>query len=90
MKFEYVLAADEAQIIDIFVEPEQRRQGLAEKTLRDWLAKLPHGTKVVLEVRLSNIPARNLYTKLGFSELYKRKDYYANPKEDALILHLSL
>lgn len=86
MKFDYVLVADEAQILDIYVEPEKRRQGLAERTLREWLAKLPPKTKVILEVRASNIPARNLYKKLGFTELYQRKNYYSNPTEDALVL----
>lgn len=90
MKFEYTLVADEAQIIDIFVEPEQRRKGLAEKTLREWLAKLPGGTKVILEVRVGNVPARNLYAKLGFTELYRRKDYYSRPTEDALVLQLKI
>lgn len=88
MHFEYVLAADEAQIIDLYVEPEQRRKGLAEKTLRKWLAELPTGTKVILEVRVSNLPARKLYAKLGFAELYQRKNYYKHPKEDALVLQL--
>jgi [ribosomal protein S18]-alanine N-acetyltransferase len=90
MKFEYVLVADEAQIIDIFVEPEQRRQGLAEKKLRAWISELPAKTKIILEVRVSNTPARKLYEKLGFTESYQRKNYYQNPKEDALVLQLSL
>lgn len=90
MKFDYIIVADEAQIIDIYVEPEKRRKRLAEKTLRDWLAGLPSGTKVILEVRVGNIPARNLYAKLGFKTLYTRKNYYKNPVEDALVMSLSL
>ena len=85
-----MLAADEAQIIDIYIEPGFRRKGLAEKTLRDWLTTLPTGTKAILEVRSGNIPARKLYEKLGFTELYTRKDYYKKPMEDALILQLIL
>ena len=90
MKFEYVLVADEAQIIDIYVEPEQRRQGLAEKKLREWMAGLPKGTKVILEVRVGNTPARKLYEKLGFTELYVRKNYYSKPTEDASVMQLLL
>lgn len=86
--FEYVLAADEAQLLDIFIEPVFRRQGLAEKALRSWLKELPEKTKVILEVRLGNTAARGLYAKLGFTELYRRKEYYHDPKEDALILQL--
>ena len=40
----------------------------------------------MLEVRDSNEPAISLYEKLGFREVGRRKNYYRNPKEDALIL----
>jgi ribosomal-protein-alanine N-acetyltransferase len=90
MRFEYTCIADEAQLLDIYVEPELRRQGLAEKKLREWFATLAPGTKVILEVRVSNHPARKLYEKLGFKELYRRKEYYSNPQEDALVMQLVL
>ena len=41
---------------------------------------------LTLEVRDSNAPARALYEKLGFLEVGRRKNYYRNPGEDALIL----
>ena len=41
---------------------------------------------LTLEVRVSNIPAITLYEKLGFAEIGRRKNYYRNPREDALIL----
>ena len=41
---------------------------------------------LLLEVRVSNTPAITLYEKLGFSQVGRRKNYYHNPKEDALIL----
>ena len=41
---------------------------------------------LTLEVRASNGPAIALYEKLGFSEIGRRKNYYRNPREDALIL----
>lgn len=90
MRFEYTCVADEAQILDIYVEPALRRQGLAEKKLREWFATLAPGTKVILEVRLSNVPARKLYKKLGFKEIYQRKAYYNKPREDALVMQLVL
>ena len=40
----------------------------------------------MLEVRVSNDPAIALYEKLGFQQVGRRKNYYRNPKEDALIL----
>ena len=39
-----------------------------------------------LEVRASNVPAISLYEKLGFYEVGRRKNYYRNPREDALIM----
>jgi len=39
-----------------------------------------------LEVRESNTPAINLYKSYDFKLLSKRKDYYTNPREDALVL----
>ena len=41
---------------------------------------------LTLEVRASNEPARALYEKLGFVQVGLRKNYYRNPREDALIL----
>ena len=41
---------------------------------------------ITLEVRESNIPAISLYTQYGFSQVGKRKNYYSNPSEDALLL----
>ena len=41
---------------------------------------------LMLEVRASNAPAIALYEKLGFRQVGCRKNYYRNPKEDALIL----
>lgn len=40
----------------------------------------------MLEVRASNEPAVSVYRKLGFEEVGRRKNYYRNPKEDALIM----
>ena len=41
---------------------------------------------LTLEVRASNVPAISLYEKLGFAEVGRRKNYYRNPREDALIM----
>ena len=83
---EYVIAADELQIIDIFVQPEYRRQGLAEKALRELFMENQHLNSAYLEVRISNTAAQNLYHKLGFEKAGIRKNYYNNPAEDAVLL----
>jgi ribosomal-protein-alanine N-acetyltransferase len=44
------------------------------------------GRHMTLEVRESNIPAQNLYNKLGFSSVGKRPCYYTAPAEDAVIM----
>jgi ribosomal-protein-alanine N-acetyltransferase len=41
---------------------------------------------LVLEVRASNDPAIKLYEKLEFAQIGRRKNYYRNPKEDAIIM----
>jgi len=78
---------DEGYVDNIAVLPECRRQGIAgqmlEVMLRFGEAKLAFLT---LEVRASNEGALALYRKYGFSEAGRRKNYYENPKEDALLL----
>lgn len=78
----------ETDMMNVAVAPDYRRQGVGEKlilTLVDIL-KAQGSHWLMLEVRQSNAPARALYEKLGFSEVGRRKNYYRNPKEDALIL----
>jgi len=87
---EYVCAADELQITDIFIQPEYRRQGLAEKNLRELFAENKHLANVYLEVRASNTAAQNLYAKLGFVKTGTRKNYYSTPAEDAVLLRKNL
>jgi len=45
---------------------------------------------VLLEVRESNLAARKLYEKLGFSEEGRRSNYYHEPREDAMLLRTSI
>lgn len=84
----YWVIGDEAHINNIALHPDYRGKGIGEFVLRKVLELIKRaGAKSVsLEVRPSNIPARKLYRKLGFQLRAIRKDYYINPKEDALIL----
>jgi len=86
------LIADEAQVNNIAVHPEFRGQGVGESLMGRALDMIRDlgGNFVILEVRLSNQSAQSLYRKLGFSEIGRRRSYYFNPEEDALVLGLSL
>ena len=79
---------DEADIMNVAVHPDFRRQGIAETLINRLVADLKERDihALLLEVRVSNTPAITLYEKLGFSQVGRRKNYYHNPKEDALIL----
>ena len=79
---------DETDMMNVAVHPDFRRKGIAEalvNTLVENLQKMGSHC-LTLEVRASNAPAIALYEKLGFAEIGRRKNYYRNPREDALIL----
>jgi len=75
-------------MMNVAVHPDWRRKGIGEQlivSLEEALRKR-ESTCLTLEVRASNEPAKALYQKLGFQEVGRRKNYYRNPKEDALIM----
>ena len=79
---------DETDVMNVAVHPDFRRGGIAESLiirLVDEL-KMRGSHALMLEVRASNTPAIALYEKLGFRQVGCRKNYYRNPKENALIL----
>ena len=79
---------DGSDMMNIAVDPAFRRKGLAEALINRLIDLLRQRKSrcLVLEVRASNAPAITLYGKLGFTEIGCRRNYYRNPKEDALIL----
>ena len=80
---------DEGYIDNVAVASQFRRQGVADELIaalvRFGRAKLAFLT---LEVRASNAPAIALYAKHGFREAGRRKNYYDDPKEDAILMTL--
>lgn len=78
----------ETDMMNIAVAPERRREGIAEVLVDSLIVELKRigSSSLTLEVRVSNAPAVSLYEKLGFCKVGLRKNYYRNPREDALIL----
>ena len=78
----------EADMMNLAVSPDYRRQGIGQKLVERLICDLKErGTHIlVLEVRASNESAISLYQKLGFVQVGRRPNYYYKPREDALIL----
>ena len=81
---------DEGNLDNIAVAPEYRRRGVADALLgaltgfgRECLALL------TLEVRASNAPAIALNEKHGFRPVGRRRNYYSDPREDAVLMTLT-
>lgn len=80
---------DEGYIGNIAVREDYRGQGIADDLL-DVFVRFgqAHLAFLTLEVRPSNQAAIQLYYKHGFAQVGRRKDYYKQPKEDAIIMTL--
>ncbi len=87
-----VRALDEGEITNVATHPDHRRRGLAREVLAALLgeAKASGLVRITLEVRVSNTPAKALYTSLGFRSCGIRKGFYAHPREDGEIMELLL
>ena len=79
---------DESDVMNVAVHPDFRRRGIAEALVTSLVEQLKaiNSRCLTLEVRASNAPAIALYEKMGFAEVGRRKNYYRNPREDALIM----
>ena len=79
---------DEAQIINVATNTYFKRMGCAKQTLDMVFSecKKRNISLISLEVRESNLPAIALYEGLGFSIAGKRKNFYTNPRENALVM----
>lgn len=82
--------AGEGELLRIAVDPPARGRGTGRKLLEAVTETAgKHGTEVIfLEVRAGNEKAVNLYRTAGFRETGRRKAYYRNPTEDALLMEL--
>lgn len=83
------IIADECHVLNVAVHPDYRRSGIGAALLSMVIreAKEKSAEAVTLEVRRSNLPARQLYRKFEFEERRLRRGYYG-PGEDAIVMEL--
>jgi [ribosomal protein S18]-alanine N-acetyltransferase len=81
------VVAGEWEIENVVVAEKFRRCGIAAELMCSLIAQWENsaGSAVLLEVRESNAAARALYTKCGFRESGRRRAYYRDPVEDAIL-----
>ncbi|GEK32348.1 ribosomal-protein-alanine acetyltransferase [Kurthia zopfii] len=86
------IVLDDSQITNVAVLPEGRGKGIGEELMRHAMQFSKDLDVVVmsLEVRVSNVVAKNLYHKLGFQDGGIRKGYYTDNQEDALVMWVNL
>jgi len=85
------LLVDEAHIATIATHPDHRGQGIARNLLMYALRYMSKEGAVTsfLEVRERNIPAQEMYRKFGYEEVGRRKRYYKDTNEDAILMTLN-
>ncbi|HEY4930224.1 MAG TPA: GNAT family N-acetyltransferase [Terriglobales bacterium] len=83
---------DEWEIENIIVEERDRQRGVGSSLVRGLLAEARTfgAASVILEVRESNRSAMRLYESIGFKLEGRRKDYYHDPAEDALLYRITI
>jgi ribosomal-protein-alanine N-acetyltransferase len=82
------VVVDELHITTISSDPQLRGQGVGDKLLLVLIAEGIRlgATRATLEVRESNLIAQRLYEKYGFKNAAKRRQYYADNRENAIIM----
>lgn len=82
------LVADEMHITTLGVDPQHRRRGIGERLLAAMLteARRRGVIRASLEVRAGNEAALRLYEKYGFTPVARRRGYYSDSGEDAIVM----
>lgn len=88
----YTCVLDEGGVDNLAVAAKARRQGIATALLEAFhrAGRERNLSYLLLEVRPSNGEAAALYEKMGYRAVGRRKNYYRNPREDAIIMRLEL
>lgn len=81
-----------AQILTVGVLPAARRRGIGERLVQALVAEAGRrrAAEVLLEVRIDNAAARQLYEKLGFAVIGTRRGYYDQGRVDAVVMRRAL
>ena len=84
------LIVDEAHVATLATHPDFRRQGIAKRLLSHALRHLidEGAQSSFLEVRESNLAAQEMYRKFGYEESGRRRRYYKDNDEDAILMNL--
>lgn len=84
------LLVDEAHIATLATHPDHRRQGIARKLLEYALRYMSREGAVTsfLEVRESNSAAQEMYRTFGYEQVGRRRRYYKDTNEDAILMTL--
>ncbi len=80
--------ADVWHLMNVAVHPGLRREGIGSEMIRRLLEEAGHEERYTLEVRVSNHAAIAMYERLGFRRAGRRRRYYPDNGEDALIMWL--
>ena len=82
------IVIDEGYIFNVAVRENYRNKGVATALINELVTygKKNNFSFITLEVRESNLPAISLYSKFGFIKAGERKNYYSNPKENAILM----
>ncbi len=73
-------------LMNVAIHPEHRRRGIARELIERLFVEAGSGARFTLEVRVSNAPAIEMYERFGFRHAGRRRRYYHDNGEDALIM----
>jgi ribosomal-protein-alanine N-acetyltransferase len=77
-------------LMNVAVHPERRRRGIATELIERLFEEAGEGARFTLEVRVSNSAAIEMYRRFGFRSAGRRRRYYHDNGEDALIMWLEV
>ena len=80
--------ADVWHLMNVAVDPDRRREGIADRMIDAMLETAGRDDRYTLEVRVSNHAAIAMYERIGFRRAGRRRSYYHDNGEDAMIMWL--